>query len=97
MEGRTAIDRGWIVRQYEESPSPAERAALRAVAKHGTIPRAAEALSRSRHTVDAQLDNLRDKTNLRYLPQLIAFAARAGWLEEEENGIKSEPDATART
>lgn len=53
---------------------------LRALAEHGTIGAAAAALEVSSHTVDGCLDRLRNRTGLRYLPQLIAWAARQGWL-----------------
>ncbi len=61
-------------------PSPAEGAVLRALVEHGTIRRAAEALNLSPHTVDTHLDNLRRRTQLRYLPQLIGWAIREGWI-----------------
>lgn len=55
---------------------------IRAMAKHGTIKLAAESLCASPHTVDAHLDSLRRKTGFRYLPQLVAWAASRGWLDE---------------
>jgi DNA-binding CsgD family transcriptional regulator len=65
-------------------PTEQERRVLRAVAQHGTLAAAAEALSLSRHTVDHHIDDIREKAGLRYLPQLIAWAARCGLLDEEE-------------
>jgi DNA-binding CsgD family transcriptional regulator len=38
----------------------------------------------SRYTVDRHVDSLREKTGLRHLPQLTAWAARCGLLDEEE-------------
>jgi DNA-binding CsgD family transcriptional regulator len=64
-------------------PTPEEIESLRAIVEHGTIRLAAKHLHRSRHTVDTHLDRLREKTDLRYLPQLVAWAARNGWLAEE--------------
>ena len=64
------------------TPSPAELRALRAVAEHGTVRAAAESLFLSRYTVDFHIDELRRKTGLRYVPQLIAWAASHGWLDK---------------
>ena len=63
-----------------ELPTHHELEALRAIAEHGTIRAAAAALHLSPHTVDAHLDHLRAKTGLRFLPQLVAWAARRGLL-----------------
>src|SRR5689334_13083929 len=63
-------------------PSRRELCTIRAIAQHGTIAAAASALGRSRHTLDAQLDRLRRKSGLRHLPQIVAWAARNGWLDE---------------
>ena len=62
-------------------PTPQEVQALRAVVQHGTIRAAARALGLSPHTIDAHLDNLRSKSGLRYLPQLVAWGAAQGWLQ----------------
>lgn len=59
----------------------AEVEALRAIASEGTIPLAANALSVSPHTVYAHVAHMRDKTGLRYLPQLVALAGLRGLLE----------------
>lgn len=72
-----------------DSPTRQEVEALRAVATHGTIRAAAAALSVSPHTVDAHLDHLRMKTGLRYLPQLVAWAAHRGFLNHD--GERSAP------
>lgn len=61
-------------------PTAHELIALRAVAMHGTVKAAAEALTLSPYTIDAQLDRLREKTGLHRLPQLILFACKQGWL-----------------
>ena len=66
----------------DTNPTNHELNALRAVAMYGTIQSAAQALSLSPHTVDTHLDCLRRKSGLRYLPQLVAWAAKCGWLEE---------------
>jgi DNA-binding CsgD family transcriptional regulator len=63
-----------------ETPTGKELEVLRAVAEHGTISLAARALCLSPHTVDSHLDHLRAKTGLRYLPQLLLWAAMHGWL-----------------
>jgi DNA-binding CsgD family transcriptional regulator len=63
-------------------PSARELEILRSVAQHGTIEAAAAALFLSRHTIDWHLDNLRRKTGLRYLPQLVAWAAMQGHFGE---------------
>lgn len=65
-----------------DPPSRREIEAIQAVAAHGTIRAAAAALTLSPHTIDAHLDSLRHRSGLRYLPQLVAWAARNGWLEE---------------
>lgn len=67
-------------------PTPQELRAIRAIAKHGTLRGAAMALLVSVHTVDKYVDHLRDKSGLRYLPQIIAWAARRGWLDGEPAG-----------
>lgn len=61
-------------------PTDRELQVLRAIAQHGTIDAAARALFLSRHTIDWYLDNLRRKTGLRHLPQIIAWAASANLL-----------------
>jgi DNA-binding NarL/FixJ family response regulator len=66
---------GW---EFREEPSDREIRALRAVAECGTIRGAAAALTLSPHTVDTHLDRLRERSGLRYLPQLVAWAAREG-------------------
>lgn len=72
-------------------PSPPEIRVIQAVAKHGTIPKAAESLFLSPHTVNAHLDNLRRKSGLRWLPQLVAWAAAQGWLQgiHDSEALKS--------
>ncbi len=65
------------------APSEAETRVIRAVAAHGTIRAAAAALHLSTHTVDAHLDNLRRRTERRFLPQLVAWAAANGLLRED--------------
>lgn len=84
MSGITRDDRPQsATRPAKKSfPSQQELNALRAVAKHGTIKSAAQALTLSPHTIDAHLDRLRCKSRLRHLPQLIAWAATNGWLQE---------------
>ena len=69
--------------EHGRMPTVQERRTLRAIAKHGTVRAAAEALIVSPHTVDAHLDHLRQKTGLHKIPQLIAWAARNGWLFDE--------------
>ena len=64
-------------------PTRQELEALRAAARHGTIKAAADALTLSSHTIDAHLDHLRWKSGLRYLPQLVAWAAHNGWLADK--------------
>lgn len=66
------------------APSPNELRALRAVIKHGTVRAAAEALLLSPHTVDSHLDQLRHKSGLHKIPQLVAWAALHGWLDETD-------------
>jgi DNA-binding CsgD family transcriptional regulator len=79
-------------------PTPMETRVLAAVVEHGTTKGAAKALRISRHTVNTHLDNLRDKTKLRYLPQLVAWAVRGGWLEKEVPRLpKREPESRTRT
>jgi DNA-binding CsgD family transcriptional regulator len=63
-------------------PTSREIETLRAVAEHGTIRLAASHLHYSHHTLDTHLDRLRRKSGLRYLPQLVAWAARNGWLDD---------------
>ena len=63
------------------APSIFELTALRAVAEHGTIRGAAQSLGISPHTIDFYLDCLRGKTGKRYLPQLVAWGYRNGWLD----------------
>ena len=64
----------------QKAPTTPELQVIRAVAEHGTIRAAASSLNLSPHTVDAHLDHLRSKSGLRYLPQLVAWAAANGWL-----------------
>lgn len=64
-------------------PSPCELRALRAVAEHGTVRAAAESLFLSPHTVDAHLDNLRQKTGHRKITQLIAWAGSQDWFLDQ--------------
>jgi hypothetical protein len=70
--------------EFRVEPSDCEIRALRAVAQHGTIRGAAAALTLSPHTIDTHLDRLRERSGCRYLPQLVAWAAREGWLAERE-------------
>lgn len=65
------------------TPSPSELRALRAVAEHGTVRAAAESLYLSPHTVDAHMDNLRQKTGYHKIPQLIAWAATHNWFANQ--------------
>jgi len=67
-------------RDKRDLPTHQELEALRAVARHGTIKAAAESLYLSPHTVDSYLDQLRWKSGLRYLPQLVAWAFTNGWM-----------------
>jgi DNA-binding CsgD family transcriptional regulator len=67
------------MRRNNYTPTPHEIDVLHAVARHGTLQGAADALHLSRHTVDAHMDHLRNKTGLRYLPQLVAWAAENSW------------------
>lgn len=67
--------------ELQRLPTALEQDALRAIAEHGTIRAAAAQLGVSPHTVDGQLDKLRRKSGLRYLPQLVAWGARQGWLD----------------
>lgn len=66
-----------------KTPSEPELQVIRAIAERGTIRGAAESLLLSAHTVDARLDRLREKSGFHYLPQLVAWAAKNGWLEFE--------------
>jgi DNA-binding transcriptional LysR family regulator len=77
-----------------DTPSAREIEAIQAVARHGTIRAAAEALTLSPHTIDAHLDSLRHRSGLRYLPQLVAWAAHNGWLADLETG-RSDPGPAA--
>ncbi|MCX6359821.1 MAG: LysR family transcriptional regulator [Armatimonadetes bacterium] len=63
--------------------TPAERRALEAVVRCGSVRGAAEGLSLSPHTVDETLDRLRRRTGLHTTPQLAAWAAQQGWLRVE--------------
>ena len=65
-------------------PTLPELRAIQAVARFGTIKAAAGELGLSPHTIDAHLDRLREKSGLRHLPQLVAWAAMSGWLDEAE-------------
>lgn len=62
----------------------AEIDALRAIAIHGTIPAAAQALYLSPHTLYSHLTRLRIKTGLHHLPQLVALAACCGLVNAAE-------------
>ena len=62
----------------------AETEALRAIAIHGTVPAAAQALCLSPHTLYSHLTRLRIKTGLHYLPQLVALAACCGLVNAAE-------------
>jgi DNA-binding CsgD family transcriptional regulator len=70
------------------SPVPTEREIqiLSAVTLHGTIRAAARALGLSRHTIDAHLDQLRERSGYHYLPQLVAWATTYGWIEVQLPG-----------
>ena len=65
-------------------PSEQELRVLRAVIEHGSVPKAAEALYLSPHTVDAHLDHLREKSGCRKLFQIVAWAADHGLLSGRE-------------
>lgn len=69
-------------------PTPYEKRAVRAVHKYGTVKAAAEALFVSRHTIDNQLDRLREKSGVRYFYQLVQWAAEQGWLYESEEATE---------
>jgi DNA-binding CsgD family transcriptional regulator len=58
--------------------TPTEIQVLAALAEHGTVRAAAEALFMSHHTAESHLTHIRDKTGLRHLPQLIAWAVSCG-------------------
>ena len=66
--------------------SEREREILCAIADVGTIHKTAEALFISPHTVDRHLDNVRKKTGLRHLPQLVAWAVQNGLLTRVPSG-----------
>ena len=66
-------------------PTPAERTVIWALARYGTITEAAKALVVSRHTIDTHLDNLRHKTQLRFLPQLVWWATTCGWIGKDDD------------
>jgi len=65
------------------APTAAELRVLNAIRSAGTARRAAELLGLSPHTVDRHLDNLRDKTGIRHLVQLVSWAQQNGWLEPQ--------------
>jgi LuxR family transcriptional regulator, transcriptional regulator of spore coat protein len=66
-----------------EQLSQRELDVMQAIVEHGTIDRAAEALSISPHTVDRHVDNVRKKSGLRYLPQMTAWVSSEGWLKRK--------------
>jgi DNA-binding CsgD family transcriptional regulator len=70
----------------DPNPTPAELDVVRAIARHGTVRGAAKELFLSPHTVDRHLDNLRTKTGLHHTPQLVAWAAANGWLDDRVHG-----------
>lgn len=63
-----------------ENLSCREVEVIRAIVEFGTIDKAAVALHISPHTVDRHLDNIKRKSKLRYLPQVVGWAASQGWL-----------------
>lgn len=65
----------------DDRSSERAQVVIRAIVEHGTMAGAATALGVSTHSVDAQLDLLRAQVGLRYLPQLVAWAASQGWLD----------------
>jgi DNA-binding CsgD family transcriptional regulator len=69
--------------ERKNAPTRQELQVIRAVAEYGTVSEAAKALVVSPHTVDAHLDHLRQKTGLHKAVQLVAWAARNGWLDDE--------------
>jgi hypothetical protein len=64
-------------------PPDGELMALWAIIEHGTIRAAATALGLSPHVIDSRLDNLRWRTDRRYLHQIVAYAAAHGWLVDQ--------------
>jgi DNA-binding CsgD family transcriptional regulator len=66
-----------------ETPTLEEIETIRAVAEHGTVPKAAKALWVSPHTVDTRLDRMREMTGLRHATQLVWWAARMGYLDNQ--------------
>lgn len=62
------------------NPSTIELEALAAVARHGTIQAAANALFVSPYTINGRLDRLRNKTGLRHIPQLVAWGIAGGFI-----------------
>jgi DNA-binding CsgD family transcriptional regulator len=64
--------------------TPAELTVVRAVARHGSELAAANALHISRHTVHRHLADIRDKTGLRHIGQIVAWAAGQGLLTPPE-------------
>ncbi len=81
----TTAQPGATTMHSDDRPTAGELRALRAVADHGTLGAAAEALQVSVHTIDAQLDQLRQKSGRPKLPQLVAWAAENGWLFPDAN------------
>jgi len=65
------------------SPTAHEITVLQAIVDSGTMPLAAERLGLSVHTVDSHVDNLRSKTGLTKLIQIVAWAAQKGYLRND--------------
>jgi Bacterial regulatory helix-turn-helix protein, lysR family. len=70
-------------------PTEREIQVLSAITRHGTIRAAALALGVSRHTVDATLDLLRERSGFHFLPQILAWATTHGWLEFRLSDFRS--------
>lgn len=61
-------------------PSPVEKVVLCALHREGSISAAAAALHLSPNTVDRHPDNLRDRTGLRQMHQILTWASERGYL-----------------
>ena len=68
----------------DKMPTRHELTVLRVVAEAGTVARAAAALGLSENTVEARIDNLRDKTGMRYIAGIVLHLCDKGLLPRQE-------------
>jgi DNA-binding NarL/FixJ family response regulator len=76
------------VDEEERTPTAHEISVLNAVIECGTVKKAAERLILSRRTVEAHINHLRKKSNHHPIIQIVVWAIKNGWLNDDDINLE---------